>query len=172
MEEIDLEQKSRRKKDPQGDLDVGKCLQATISTQDGVELTTVLDTGAGVSIAGEGLERRLEMAGVKPLPIEGISLKISGVNSGAPVQVVGLIRVPLRFKGNPGQPDVEINLAVVLVREWIGDPLLSWRTLRRMGFTYRMNSDDTPVAACFRKLGVEVPLLESEGPDIRGGLQP
>jgi hypothetical protein len=146
------------------DLDVGKNLQARLTTQEGVEPLTVLDTGAGVSIAGEGLKAKFDMAGIPRIRIKPISLKISGVNSNAPVQVVGLIRVPLRFKGNP---DVDISLAVVLVRQWKGDLLLSWQTLRRMGFTFRLDGDDTPVAACFKRLGVEVPLQEGDGPNTR-----
>jgi hypothetical protein len=104
------------------------------------------------------------MAGIPRIRIEPISLNISGVNPNAPVLVVGLIRVPLRFNGNP---DVDISLAVVLVRQWKGDLLLSWQTLRRMGFTFRLDGDDTPVAACFRRLGVEVPLQEGDGPNTR-----
>ena len=167
LDDLKLEHERRLEGDLDEDLDVGKCLQATITTQGGLELLTVLDTGAGVSIAGEGLETKIQLAGMKPYPIEKISLKISGVNSGAPVEVVGLIRVPLRFRGSAGHPDVDLNLAVVLVREWKGDLLLSWRTLRRIGFNFRMNAQDIPIAACFRRLGVEVPLLESENPEVR-----
>jgi hypothetical protein len=120
---IEQEEAVRKKIKLKADLDVGKNLQAKLTTQEGVELLTVLDTGAEVSIAGEGLEAKFDMAGIPRIRVEPISLKISGVNSNAPVQVVGLIRVPLRFKGNP---DVDISLAVVLVRQWKGDLLLSW----------------------------------------------
>jgi hypothetical protein len=91
---IEQEEAVRKKIQLKADLDVGKNLQARLTTQEGVELLTVLDTGAGVSIAGEGLEAKFDMAGIPRIRIEPISLKISGVNSNAPVPVVGLIRVP------------------------------------------------------------------------------
>ena len=149
---------------PGGDdegIDIGSCLHAKARLKNNLEINLVLDTGAGVSIAGAGLEQKFKDAGLTMLKVEPMDLQIAGVNSQATIKVVGMVRLPIQF------PSLTLMVPVVLVREWKGDALLSWRTLRKFRFNFKLDKKTyLPTDVLFKRYGVKIPLQEAEGEEV------
>ena len=75
-----------------------------------------------------------------------------------------MVRLPVYF---PGPHSFVLTIPVVLVREWKGDALLSWRTLRKFGFNFQLDKKTfLPKKVIFHKYGVKIPLKEGDEEDI------
>ena len=133
-------------------------------TRHNFQIELVLDTGAGISIAGMGLEQKYDLNKIPRPSIEPVDIKITGVNSGVPIKVAGLIRVPIYF---PGPPALTLLIPGVLVREWKGDLFLSWRTLMKVGFNFKFDKDIKPTHVLFHKYNVEIPLKNEHNVNIK-----
>ena len=84
--------------DPMQDrrLKIGPCL--TIGAYLGSSpLKAILDTGAGVSIAGRRFEELYRKVYGRPPKTEPIAVSIKGINSAASLKASGIVSVPLKF---------------------------------------------------------------------------
>ena len=67
----------------------------------------------------------------------------------------------------PRKPTSPVKVFAIFCPQWKGDLLLGWRTLRELGFTFKLDADYKPIAVCLAKLGIEVEILEREDADVR-----
>ena len=84
--------------DPMQDrrLKIGPCL--TIGAYLGSSpLKAILDTGAGVSIAGRRFEELYRKVYGRPPKTEPIAVSIKGINSAASLKATGIVSFPLKF---------------------------------------------------------------------------
>jgi hypothetical protein len=137
-------------------LEMGSCLKVTGALLDGVPITVVLDSGAGVSIVGERFVGKWEGSYGK-VNMEKVDLKIAGVYSGASLSVAGMMTFPLVFQGAKAPTLV----TAVVVPEWKGELLLGWRTLKNLGIELVFDRPVGPVTVKMRKIGAEMEAMET-----------
>lgn len=137
-------------------LEMGSCLKVNGSLPDGVSVSVVLDSGAGVTIAGQNFLEKWEKNFGK-IEVREIDLKITGVYSGAPLSVKGIATFPLVFEGAKAPTLV----TAVVVPEWKGEILLGWRTLRNLGVELIFGESAEPVIVRLAKIGAEMKAIET-----------
>lgn len=138
------------------ELEVGVCLKVAAELPEGVGVTVVLDSGAGVSIAGEKFMKKWK-AKFGEMEVKEVDLKVTGVYSGAPLTVKGVTTFPLLFKG----ASTPTLVTAVVVPEWSGELLLGWRTLRNLGIQLTYSNPEKPVVVKLAKIGVEMEAMET-----------
>ena len=135
--------------------EVGPCLMVR-GYLGGTAMPVILDSGAGVSIAGRQFAVLYKQTFGQEPPTRPISLTVTGIHSASSIAASLITSFPLQLT-----PDsTPLRVSAVMVREWEGGLLIGWRNLKSLGFNLALDAEGIPNRVRFARLGVECELME------------
>ena len=135
-------------------LQIGTCLRVA-GYLEGNPVSTILDSGAGVSIVGRKFVALYGRTFGHPPPMDPITLTVTGVNSAATLRASAVTSFMLSF----GPRAASHRVSAVVVPGWDGEILLGWHNLMRLGITFVLDREGIPSRVMFARLGVECELM-------------